>query len=86
MHLKTITFPQKFAPRFNIAPTQPVLAIPNDENMNADFFLWGLIPMWAKIPALETAHQCTGRNAGRETILPRQSEIQALPGPCRRFL
>jgi len=42
------TFPQKFAPRFNIAPTQPVLAIPNDDQNTADFFVWGLIPMWAK--------------------------------------
>jgi putative SOS response-associated peptidase YedK len=42
------TFPQQFAPRYNIAPTQPVLAIPNDEQNTADFFVWGLIPMWAK--------------------------------------
>jgi len=46
------TFPQKFAPRFNIAPTQPVLAIPNDDKYTADFFLWGLIPMWAKDPSI----------------------------------
>ena len=46
------TFPQKFAPRFNIAPTQPVLAIPNDDQNTADFFVWGLIPMWAKDPAI----------------------------------
>ena len=46
------TFPSKFAPRFNIAPTQPVLAIPNDDKNEADFFVWGLIPMWAKDPAL----------------------------------
>ena len=46
------TFPQQFAPRFNIAPTQPVLAIPNDERNEADFFLWGLIPMWAKDPGI----------------------------------
>lgn len=46
------TFPETFAPRFNIAPTQPVLAIPNDERNRADFFLWGLIPMWAKDPAI----------------------------------
>jgi putative SOS response-associated peptidase YedK len=46
------TFPQKFAPRFNIAPTQPVLAIPNDDQNTADFFMWGLIPMWAKDPAI----------------------------------
>lgn len=44
------TFPEKFAPRFNIAPTQPVLAIPNDDNFTADFFVWGLIPIWAKDP------------------------------------
>ena len=46
------TFPQKFAPRFNIAPTQPVLAIPNDDQNTADFFVWGLIPMWAKDPSI----------------------------------
>lgn len=46
------TFPKKFAPRFNIAPSQPVLAIPNDEKFKADFFVWGLIPMWAKDPSI----------------------------------
>jgi putative SOS response-associated peptidase YedK len=46
------TFPQKFAPRFNIAPTQPVMVIPNDDQNTADFFVWGLIPMWAKDPAI----------------------------------
>ena len=46
------TFPPQFAPRFNIAPTQPVLAIPNDGSSHADFFAWGLIPSWAKDPAI----------------------------------
>jgi len=46
------TFPSKFAPRYNIAPTQPVLAIPNDDKFRVDFFVWGLIPMWAKNPAI----------------------------------
>lgn len=45
-------FPPKFAPRFNIAPTQPVLAIPNDGRNRADFFVWGLIPSWAKDPSI----------------------------------
>jgi putative SOS response-associated peptidase YedK len=45
-------FPLKFAPRFNIAPSQPVLAIPNDGANTADFFIWGLIPMWAKDPSI----------------------------------
>ena len=46
------TFPSKFAPRFNIAPSQPVLAIPNNGLNKADFFIWGLIPMWAKDPTI----------------------------------
>lgn len=45
-------FPETFAPRFNIAPSQPVLAIPNDGKNQADFFLWGLIPSWAKDPSI----------------------------------
>ena len=45
-------FPPKFAPRFNIAPSQPVLAIPNNGANTADFFIWGLIPMWAKDPSI----------------------------------
>jgi len=46
------TFPATFSPRFNIAPTQPILAVPNDDRNQADFFLWGLIPMWAKDPSI----------------------------------
>jgi putative SOS response-associated peptidase YedK len=46
------TFPARFAPRFNIAPTQPILAIPNDAKNKADFFVWGLIPSWAKDPTI----------------------------------
>ncbi len=51
-NFSNFTFPEKFAPRFNIAPTQPILAIPNDEKFTADFFIWGLIPMWAKDPSI----------------------------------
>lgn len=46
------TLPAKFAPRYNVAPTQPVLVIPNDGENTADFFVWGLIPMWAKDPTI----------------------------------
>ncbi len=40
------------APRYNIAPSQPVAVIPNDGKNRLDFFLWGLIPSWAKDPAI----------------------------------
>jgi len=45
-------FPTQFAPRYNIAPSQPILAIPNDGKNQAGFFLWGLVPSWAKDPAI----------------------------------
>src|SRR5512135_2275708 len=51
-HYENATFPDKFAPRFNIAPSQAVLAIPNDGKNAADFFAWGLIPSWAKDPTI----------------------------------
>lgn len=43
---------QDFAPRYNIAPTQPVAVIPNDGLNRLDFFQWGLIPSWAKDPEI----------------------------------
>jgi putative SOS response-associated peptidase YedK len=45
-------FPAQAAPRFNVAPTQPILAVANDSQNAADFFVWGLIPTWAKDPEI----------------------------------
>jgi putative SOS response-associated peptidase YedK len=47
-----VSFPEQYAPRYNIAPTQPILAIPNNGLNKADFFVWGLIPSWAKDPTI----------------------------------
>ncbi|HVM72872.1 MAG TPA: SOS response-associated peptidase [Anaerolineales bacterium] len=44
--------PAQVAERYNIAPTQPVVVIPNDGKNTADFFVWGLVPSWAKDPAI----------------------------------
>ena len=58
--------PTNQVPRYNIAPSQPVLAIANDDPDHATFFQWGLIPSWAKDPKIgykminargETAHE-----------------------------
>ncbi|NWF63540.1 MAG: SOS response-associated peptidase [Chloroflexi bacterium] len=63
------TFPTQFAPRYNIAPTQPVLAIPNDARNKADFFIWGLIPSWSKDPS--SANKLI--NARSETLAEKPS-------------
>jgi putative SOS response-associated peptidase YedK len=39
-------------PRYNIAPTQPVAVVPNDGKNRLDYYLWGLIPSWAKDPEM----------------------------------
>jgi putative SOS response-associated peptidase YedK len=44
--------PQQMQPHYNIAPTQPVAVIPNDGKDRLDFFIWGLIPSWAKDPSI----------------------------------
>jgi putative SOS response-associated peptidase YedK len=46
------TFPTQAGPRYNIAPTQPILVVPNDGTNKADYFVWGLIPSWAKDPSI----------------------------------
>ncbi len=47
-----ITIPPEISPRYNIAPTQPVAVIPNDGQNRMDYFVWGLIPFWAKDPKI----------------------------------
>ncbi len=47
-----VEVPEKIRPRYNIAPSQPVAVIPNDGKNKLDFFVWGLIPSWAKDPAI----------------------------------
>jgi putative SOS response-associated peptidase YedK len=45
-----VSTPLNLQPRFNIAPTQPIIAItaPGEGGNGATFFQWGLVPSWAK--------------------------------------
>ncbi|HEV2293709.1 MAG TPA: SOS response-associated peptidase [Tepidisphaeraceae bacterium] len=54
-------------PRYNIAPTQPVLAVSNDAPDRYDFFFWGLVPPWAK----DTSVGSRMINARAETLAER---------------
>ena len=43
----------EYRPRYNIAPTQPVLVVivdPQNGNRQAESMRWGLVPFWAKDP------------------------------------
>lgn len=47
-----LTIPEDMQPRYNVAPTQPVAAVPNDGKNQLDYFVWGLIPSWSKDPKM----------------------------------
>jgi putative SOS response-associated peptidase YedK len=53
-----IKLPNGLEPRYNIAPSQPVLSIISDEMTHEKKFTylsWGLVPRWAKEPSIGNA-------------------------------
>jgi putative SOS response-associated peptidase YedK len=44
--------PESIPPRYNITPSQPVAAVANTGEKELEFFIWGLIPSWAKDPKI----------------------------------
>ena len=65
--------PAEAEPRYNIAPTQRVLAVTSEEPRAAVWLGWGLVPSWAKDPSIG------GRliNARAETLAEKPSFRQA---------
>jgi len=54
-HFSGVTIPpgaDTQAPRYNIAPSQPIAVIPNTDQRRLDYFVWGLIPFWSKDPKI----------------------------------
>lgn len=61
----TFPAPSNLQPRYNIAPTQQVLAVTeDDQGRKATMMRWGFIPSWAKEPL-----KASTINARAETIL-----------------
>jgi putative SOS response-associated peptidase YedK len=67
--LPGFVIPSGMTPRYNIAPSQPVAVIANDGKNQVDFFLWGLIPSWAKDPQIGNRMI----NARAETLIEKPS-------------
>jgi len=69
--------PPLFNPRYNIAPSQPVVAIRIDPDTTTRRLVqlrWGLIPSWAKDPKI--GNQCI--NAKAETVAEKPAFRAAL--------
>src|SRR3712207_4405999 len=70
-----ITFPPgDDVSRYNIAPTQPILAVANNRADRFEHFHWGLIPSWAKDPSIGNRMI----NARAETLAERPAFRTAL--------
>ncbi|MBB15449.1 hypothetical protein CMK22_09255 [Candidatus Poribacteria bacterium] len=71
----TETFPEfkfsgyHYAPRYNIAPSQPIPVVANTGDCKVEYFHWGLIPHWAK------DHKISSKmiNARSETLAEKPS-------------
>ena len=52
MTFPEFNIPANLPPRYNIAPTQPVPVVANNQGREVEAFHWGLIPFWAKDSAI----------------------------------
>ena len=69
-----LMLPADYAPRYNAAPNQTVLAIRATENGRQPAWLrWGLIPAWAREPRLKYSTI----NARAETVAEKPAYRQA---------
>ena len=70
-----VTAAPELKPRYNIAPTQDIAAIRNAANGEREFVMlrWGLVPFWAKDPAIGNRMI----NARAETVAEKPSYRQA---------
>lgn len=51
-HFRLSEIPGDLKPRYNISPSQRVAVVPSGAERRAEWFRWGLVPSWAKDPAI----------------------------------
>nr|ALS91378.1 putative ACR, COG2135 [uncultured bacterium] len=90
-----IQLPMNCAPRYNIAPTQPVLAVTNAKPEEFQPMHWGLIPSWAKDPSIgsrminaraETLREKPAYRTAfrrRRCLVPADGFYEWKPGPAK---
>lgn len=47
-----VSVPVDYTPRYNVAPSTQLLVVTNPVERKAEWFRWGLVPSWAKDPAI----------------------------------
>jgi putative SOS response-associated peptidase YedK len=66
--LPDFEFDETIEPRFNIAPSQPIVTLLNDGTQRSTFTSWGLVPSWTSNPAAPRPI-----NARKETVFEKPS-------------
>jgi hypothetical protein len=89
-HFDGVSGEEDWTPRYNIAPTQPVLVIrqhPKEPRRELSLVRWGLIPSWAK-DASGAAGMINARSesAATKPCLSRCDEISPVLDSCGWFL
>jgi len=64
-----VSVPVDYSPHYNVAPSTQVLAVRDAMERKAEWFRWGLVPSWAKDPAIGNRMI----NARSETLLEKPS-------------
>lgn len=64
-----VSVPVDYTPRYNVAPSTPLLAVMDPAQRVAEWLRWGLVPSWAKDPAIGNRLI----NARSETLLEKPS-------------
>ena len=76
-------------PRYNIAPTQAVIAViraANGAGREATGFQWGLVPPWAKGPGDRRENdERPVRDGHRKAVLQERFQAPSLPDPGERI-
>ncbi len=74
-------------PRYNIAPTQDILVVTQNGSRHLQAYHWGLIPSWAKDPAIGNRMiNARAETLAEKTFVPHRPLTPPLPDPCRRLL
>ena len=82
-----VSIPADYSPRYNVAPSTQLLAVAEHTNPKAEWFRWGLVPSWAKDPAIGNRMiNARSENSPGKTIISECGSAQAMPDSGERVL
>ena len=73
--------------RYNVAPTQQIPVVLEEDGRKLEEMHWGLIPSWSKDPSIGARiDKRPGRDSFREALFPKRIQEAPVFDSCRRIL